>query len=57
MEDTKVLLSMEEIKLILTKYHERCTGKPIKEMNGQSLLHLFEATKAKDLLRYLYCHM
>ena len=57
MEDTLVLFSIEEVKLILAKYHERCTGKPIEEISGQSLMHLFEAIKAKDLLKYLYCHM
>ena len=57
MEDTLVLFSIEEVKLILAKYHERCTGKPIEEISGQSLLNLFDAIKAKDLLKYLYCHM
>ncbi len=57
MNDTFLLFSIDEIKLILAKYHERCTGKPIDEINGQSLLHLFEASKARDLLQYLYCHM
>ncbi len=57
MNDTILLFSTEEIKLILTKYYERCTGKAIEEMSGQSLLYFFEATRAKDLLKYLYCHM
>ncbi|MBT3756764.1 MAG: hypothetical protein HOK80_06350 [Candidatus Cloacimonetes bacterium] len=56
MRDT-LLFSIEEIKLILAKYHERCTGEAIEEMSGQSLLSLFDAIHSKDILQYLYCHM
>jgi len=55
MKDTFVI-NVDEIKLILAKYHERCTGEPI-ELKGQALLNLFEALNSKDLLHYLYCHM
>ena len=57
MDDTLLKFSIEEIKLILTKYYERCTGKAIDEMNEHSLLYFFELSRAKDLLQYLYCHM
>jgi len=56
MKDT-FLFSIEEIKLILAKYHERCTGEQIEVMSGQSLMNLFEAINSKDVLQYLYCHM
>jgi len=57
MEKSILPFSLEEIKTILSKYHERYTGKEIDEMSGQSLLNLFDAARSKDLLQYLYCHM
>lgn len=53
----ELLFNIEDIKLILVKYHERCTGKSLDKLSGQMLLNLYEALQSKDLQQYLYCHM